>query len=68
MKRFTFTITIECLDPQTEAQALNRLHNWFETHGHTCSSHGFEPLHAGFLPRTARFRSILQNKDEARRR
>lgn len=35
-------IEIECLDPQSNAQAKTRVQNWLETYGYTSSGHGFD--------------------------
>lgn len=41
-KTHYITVKIECLDPQTNAEARDRLQGWLETFGHTACSHGFE--------------------------
>jgi hypothetical protein len=40
-RRHQLVIEVECLDPQGQRQAQDRVHNWFETFGHTACSHGF---------------------------
>lgn len=41
-RRNTFFITIEADLPETPQQAVDRVHRWLETYGHTAPSHGFE--------------------------
>jgi hypothetical protein len=57
-KRVTLTITVECLDPQTEYQTCDRLTRWFETYGHTGIGHGLVFLYVGLLPRPPSRRKI----------
>lgn len=41
-KTHTFYVTIDPHFPMSEREALDKIHSWLETYGHTSVGHGFD--------------------------